>query len=300
MCGQTQKFAGDRLPPGTLLFVEDLGDPGGLTDTDFGDVVGLDPVSGLSFVLTRDGFYDRHPVASPNGRYVLYSSTRDPRTRFQSVGSPRSIYKLTIKTGRVDEWPPALDVDAAWNPAVDHSGNRVALYSDEQVIVYDAAADNFTSVSDSMLVVHRLAWSPNDSLLAFEGVKRGSPLAETIIVIVDLETNEEQVYGRPSWSFRLGDVTDFTLLFVANEHRPASEIILGEANLEEGTTEEIMRVSRPVDIVSPVYNQNEHISFIRHDGKGGQIFLLDRRSGQSQQLTNTLAERSDLRVVGGF
>lgn len=111
--------------------------------------------------LTHDGFTDRHPALSPDGRWVAFESDRDGQPDIWAVRTDGSGLRRVTDHPGDDRWP-------SWSPG----GDRIAFSStrdDPAGDLYTVAATGgaATRVTDGAAADTEPAWSPAGDRIAF-------------------------------------------------------------------------------------------------------------------------------------
>lgn len=195
------------VPPGTLLFVEDLDGRDGMMAGDFGDLVTLNPKTGERHVLTRDDHYDTHPSWGPEGRYVLFESKRGQNRYTRDMGASSHIYRLDLANGEIQRWQPDLAArfpvvgEETARPAVSPTGTQVAFATSmsdgsawKRIVVYDRERDSLRMVADSITMTRRLTWSEDERYLGFSAAPKGMAIQNIALITTDLRSGDISIH----------------------------------------------------------------------------------------------------------
>jgi Tol biopolymer transport system component len=149
---------------GSLVFVSRRSDPAGAVDSAGkrdGDIYLLRPGATTPVRLTGDAAADRHPVLSPDGQQVAFSSERGGSQDIWLVNADGSrLRRLTDHPGE-DTWP-------TWSP----DGTRIAFASTRDdprgdIYVVGAAGGTPTRLTSDPAADTEPAWSPDGTRIAF-------------------------------------------------------------------------------------------------------------------------------------
>jgi TolB protein len=278
--------APDTAPARPIVFEARGSDP---ADPNSTDIFSMDPATGETMQLTRDGS-SKQPAWSPDYTQIVFASDVGEPDAQEEIYIMRAdgtgVRRLTTTPG-VSEWHPRISPDGA----------RIAYMSVESdasfVKVMNIDGTGAEAVSDGFRLLRSGVWSPDGKEIFFSGL--GQDQTQFDIFSINVETRALRARIATHFSEACPHVTSDgrTLIYgnVAGDGRDTNiDLFAHDLSSDDtsGASDERLTTDPSVDDYGDPDTAGRSLVFVSRRDGNPELYVLDRDTHTERRLTTTL------------
>jgi Tol biopolymer transport system component len=271
-----------------------------LTSSPLKEIAVIDIPGGQPRRLTMDLFDDESPSWHPNGKWLIFSSGRPASGAFAANGLKRAfIYELDkgtiepiwkwISPHIPEEFEFVQMLSPIWSPRQDAIAFGMVSLGSCRLSVYNIGNDSLTILSIIPTPV-KLRWSPSGRYVAFDGVYIPSLddiealwHPSTAVGFVDLQHDSTTIVDTTSRAFLVDWSPDGDRILLGNRDTTLRQTTIYEFDVRRNR--QVWRDSLQADELVGYGQTSSEVLFLRDTPRGRDVWCLDMRTHQYQQIT---------------